>query len=245
MISLIRSQPAIPIFWGKNQAGMQAIEECSEKIKWDGAEAGPEEFWLSAMGVSLPLAEAFASAGYHKQIVNRLTEPFQMIKTVITATEFANFFHLRNHEAAQPELRELARCMLEALSKSEPIVRTRTETVSEKEYHLPYVGEEERHTLALEDLIIISTARCAAVSYRNEDYPLEKCKEVYNRLIGGDRIHASALEHVGRVMLLSKDTEFLELEEGVSHSDRDRNLWSGNFKGWIQYRKLIAGESVW
>jgi hypothetical protein len=245
MLALIRGQPAVPIFWGKNQAGMQAVEECSEKIKWKGGKATPEKFWLSAMDGSLSEAEAFAIAGYHKQVVNRLTEPFQMIKVVVTATEFANFFHLRLHEAVQPELRELARCMKEALSKSKPMLRVRGEITSEKEYHLPYVSEEERHTLKIEDLIVVSVARCAAISYRNEDYPLEKCKEVYSRLIGGDRIHGSALEHIARSMFVSKDPEFLELEEGVTHSDRNKDLWSGNFKGWIQYRKLLMGECVW
>ena len=32
-------------------------------------------------------------------------------------------------------------------------------------------------------------------------------------------------------------------QEGISHADRGGNLWSGNFKGWIQYRKLIKGEN--
>jgi hypothetical protein len=32
-------------------------------------------------------------------------------------------------------------------------------------------------------------------------------------------------------------------EPGITHMDKDFNLWSGNFKGWIQYRKLINGEN--
>ena len=32
-------------------------------------------------------------------------------------------------------------------------------------------------------------------------------------------------------------------EGGITHMDREFNLWSGNLKGFIQYRKLIPGEN--
>jgi hypothetical protein len=34
-------------------------------------------------------------------------------------------------------------------------------------------------------------------------------------------------------------------EEGITHSDRAGNLWSGNFKGWVQYRQLIPNNACW
>jgi thymidylate synthase ThyX len=203
-------------------------------------------------------------------------EPFQMIKTVVTATEYDNFYWLRNHSMAQPEIQELARCMLEAQKMSIPVKRTfllsldkvnipdhikdmmpmekisiEMDKLEKKSYHLPYVSEEEREKYDLEDCIKIAVARCAAVSYRNEDYPLEKCREVYNRLIADDRKHSSAMEHVAQVMFQKSVKNIKDMKNtlftvpGISHMDKNMNLWSGNFKGWIQHRKLIEGECCW
>ena len=187
-----------------------------------------------------------------------------MMKTIVTATELYNFFWLRNDVAADPTLQELARCMKEAYDSSKPRV------LSEDHWHLPYVNSRyygltgERifdingEDLTIEDAIKVSAARCAAVSFRNEDYGLEKCREVYDRLVGDERKHASALEHQARPIKEMDNvpkgsnypTEMINVPEwaeswepGVSHSDRSGQLWSGNFKGWIQYRKLISGEN--
>jgi hypothetical protein len=80
------------------------------------------------------------------------------------------------------------------------------------------------------------------------DYGLEKCQQVYERLVGDDRKHASALEHQATPMAphrhaLYNDIDPFTWQVGVSHMDKDYVLWSGNFKGWIQHRKLIPGEN--
>lgn len=249
MHSLIEKRPAVPVSWGKNQAGMQAYEECTTLVKWNGMELSGRDAWLKARDGALQASDALAEAGYHKQIVNRITEPFQMIKTVLTATELANFFYLRDHHMAQPEIRELAKCMLEVLRVSKPILRSREGNASAKDwYHLPYLSDQEREQHSLDDIVKISVARCAAVSFRNEDYPVEKCREVYDRLVGGNPKHSSALEHAALVMerracIISGQT--LIFENGVSHVGKDGEQWSGNFRGWIQQRKLLPGESVW
>jgi len=254
MTELIRSRPAMPVFWGKNQTGMQAYEELDPSkscVEIGGMRMTPAVAWVTGMDHALEVSEALAEAGFHKQIVNRITEPYQMIKTVVTATEYANFFHLRNHHMAQPEIRELAKCMLEALEKSIPVKRG-WGGYTKDAYHLPYVSDDERRQYPIEDLIKMSVARCAAVSYRNEDYTLDKSKEVYARLIDGDRKHSSALEHVASVMksekasAISANVEIvIDIEEGVSHIDMEGRQWSGNFKGWVQHRKMLKDECVW
>jgi hypothetical protein len=133
------------------------------------------------------------------------------------------------------------------------------------EWHLPYIditrdpvtnirgyciaglGHIETVPVTLEEAIKISCARCAAVSYRNEGYGVAKSIEVYDRLVGGDRKHASAFEHCGTPMQYdgaehNVDRNPITWQEGVTHMDRDSKFWSGNFQGWIQYRKLIPGE---
>jgi len=272
MLQIIRETPAIPVYWGRNQAGMQANTENDEPVLYEGEKYDILSFWHKAKESAIGFFSSLSDANYHKQITNRIVEPFQMIKTVVTATEYDNFFWLRNDKMAQPEIQELARCMLEVRKLSVPVKRsyvvemTKINTLPEivkvkiqsemlrlekDSYHLPYVSDVEREKYDIHDCIIIAVARCAAVSYRNEDYPLEKCKEVYNRLIVDARKHSSAMEHVAQVMNRESIDSNIDMKNlfasmpGLSHIDSNMKLWSGNFQGWIQHRKLIEGECCW
>jgi hypothetical protein len=232
--------------------------------------------WQEAQDRAVEMAEAFYEAGYHKQVYNRLIEPFQFMKTVMTATEWNNFFYLRVDGAADPTIDELARCMKEAREQSEPLL------IHAGEYHLPYVHRErddggtmryfidetlkgigcQELDLDLETAIKVSCARTCAVSFRNVDYGVEKCRDVYdNKLLGQDKIHGSALEHVATPMeeghysydchtdgldpwnSINVPSEPRSWQEGITHVDRKGNLWSAKFKNWIQHRKTIAGEN--
>lgn len=218
-----------------------------------------EVAWEFAGFLNTQMSGQFHKAGYHKQVYNRLTEARQIMKTVISGTEWANFFWLRHHDAADPSLEHLAHCMWMAMQASQPT------TLQPGEWHLPYVdtvrgadgklyyGEQSGFVgriqpwYELEDAIKISCARSAAVSFRNSDYGLAKSLEVYGRLVGDERKHASAFEHCATPMARAEMTypDFVEWkwEPGVSHMDIEGNLWSGNLKGFIQYRKLIPGEN--
>ena len=100
MIAAVREEPAMPIFWGKNQSGMAAREE----IVGD-ARVRAETEWRRALDNALETAEQLSSSevDLHKQLVNRILEPFAWITVIITATEWANFFTQRLHADAQPE----------------------------------------------------------------------------------------------------------------------------------------------
>jgi hypothetical protein len=261
-----------PVRFGANQGGMQDKGEDYDEVIDIGPSMGlsrpftalPKTAWAHAKEIAISIASAFFKAGYHKQVYNRLLEPYQMMKTVISATEWDNFFWLRDDDAADPTLRELARVMREAREASKP------EMLKTGEWHLPYIdvwrdkdgnrchgidAEAEIH-VTLEQAIKVSCARCAAVSYRNEGYGLEKSIEVYDRLVGSDKKHASAFEHCatpvreygfydGVFGKYESNKAFVPFtwEEGITHVDRQGNLWSGNLKGFIQYRKLIPGEN--
>lgn len=264
-----------PVRFGANQTGMQdkgedyeAQVDCGPVLGFSHPfMLGPKDAWNVGQQQALKLSKAFYEAGYHKQVYNRRTEADQMMKTVISGTEFANFFWLRHHEAADPTLAELARCMYEAATKSKPI------ELHPGEWHLPYIGRwfrgaprgvlcyyiedenGEKEFLTLEEAKIVSAARCAAVSFRNVDYDLEKSKSVYERLLGDERKHGSAFQHQGTPV---QDTKYagsqlfhenapdyaISWEEGITHADREGQLWSAQFRGWIQLRKLIPGENV-
>ncbi|HXP94857.1 MAG TPA: FAD-dependent thymidylate synthase, partial [Candidatus Binatia bacterium] len=151
MILAVRNEPAMPIFWGKNQSGMAARSEISRQAQ----ELAIEE-WQRALLNALAAAERLSESDIdlHKQLVNRLLEPFAWITVIITATEWANFFTQRCHPDAQPEIQTIANEMLAAFRQSQPV------PVSIGAWHLPLIQEDER-SLPTEMLKKISVARCA------------------------------------------------------------------------------------
>lgn len=228
----------------------------------------PEDAWELAKTDALFWSEAFYKAGFAKQVFNRLSESHQMMKVVCSATELSNLYWLRDDVAADPTIAELARVMKQAQYESAGMILYPGEyhlpyvgRYRDEDGVLHY-GDDitcEGHVVdgikySLKDAIKVSAARCAAISFRNIDYDLKKCLEVHERLVGDERKHSSAMEHQSSPMrpfygdiytghYENDPTASDTWEDGVSHVDRQGNLWSGNFKGWIQYRKLIPGEN--
>lgn len=241
MIEQVRASPAMPCHWGKNQPGMQAKEELLEinKLEVKGE-------WRLAANNAADSAEFMVDEGAHKQIVNRILEPFQTMKTVVTATEWENFYWLRNHEDAQPEIKRLAEVMLEAVRESAAV------NLKVGEWHVPYYGEgywKHGDNYLVEDALAISASCCAQVSYRLLDDGIEKARMVYKRLVESSPVHASPFEHQASPMeypktdgFCSDDTQEGLWQDGVTHMDKEYNFWSGNFQGWAQYRQMIPNN---
>jgi len=247
MIEQVRTSPAQPVHWGKNQPGMQAKEELEGNVKFT-----VEQEWKRVAGYSAQCASVMNNLGAHKQIVNRILEPFQTMKTVVTATEWENFYWLRNHEDAQPEIRRLAEVMLEAVSYSSAV------TLEAGDWHTPYFNGafgtgcwiSKADTDSLEDALAISSSCCAQVSYRLLDDSIEKARMVYKRLVESSPVHASPFEHQASPMgttsglygFNNDEVPHDYWEDGVTHMDSGYKFWSGNFQGWIQHRQLIPNN---
>jgi hypothetical protein len=232
VIQQVESDPACPIHWGKNQPGMQAGEEvqCKNLAQW---------LWEQAAGRAVWSTKELLQRNVHKQITNRLLEPFQFIKVIVTATEWDNFFNLRIHPDAQPEIQELARCIKIAQDKVEP------DELVPGQWHLPYITKEEfEGPIPERYLKLASAGRCARVSYLNHDKSRSNafvCAELAKKLLIAG--HLSPFEHQARPMDIKNNIKNnlhpWEWEQGVTHIDRESNFWSGNFKGWIQYRQTL------
>lgn len=244
MIEQVRLSPAMPVHWGKNQPGMQAKEELTG-CDLDATQSD----WLVAARAAASIAERMSNYGAHKQIVNRILEPFQMMKTVLTATEFDNFFWLRKHADAQPEIKVLAEKMWEALQESNPVA------LEAGDWHTPYFGAGywlKDCGVPLYDALAISSSCCAQVSYRLLDDSLEKARDIFKKLVESKPVHASPFEHQATPMKVVTWPEYCDPsvwldveEEGITHADRQGHYWSGNFKSWIQHRQLIPENACW
>lgn len=225
LIQDVLDDPAMPIHWGKNQRGMWAGEECSAQVElYDPLpvdiyyKVSREDAWLEARDNAISIARAFSQAGYHKQIVNRLLEPFCHINVVCTATEWSNFFALRDHPGAQPEIQVLALAMKQAMAESTP------QLLRAGEWHLPYVKS------SLKQFVPISVARCARVSYLTQDGKepnIDQDLALYDRLVGSEPIHASPAEHQAT-------------PDAPDEGSKQPHLW-GNLRGWCQYRRMLLG----
>lgn len=221
MIEQVRTDPAAPYVWTTNKPGMQGDVVTDPELiaKYD-------QMWIEAANQAADNAEVLMGEGLHKQVVNRILEPFQWISVIVTATEWANWFELRNHKDADPTIKRLAEVMLAAMEASEP------KHLIAGEWHLPYVSKEEKSALPIATLVKISAARCARVSYLTHDgaFPdVDKDIALYERLVGSRPLHASPIEHQARVINLNND------EIGLN----------GNFSPlWVQHRKLLETERL-
>lgn len=236
MLERIINDPVLPVWWGKNQAGMQAKEELDLESR-----VAAIKLWLEARDLMVQKAEEMALLNVHKQIINRITEPWMFITVLMTATEHDNWWALRCHPDAQPEIKWVADDMYRQYKENVP------QLLEPGEWHLPLVmgltqeqndddticdvwdyvrdtfgdvsGNTER---VVEILKKISTGRCARVSYLTHDGKRDFQEDIklHDRLLESN--HWSPFEHAAEAL--------------------DEARWLGNFVGWKQYRKFFNQE---
>lgn len=205
------ADPVIPLFWGENRKGMSATKELplAERTECEAQ-------WLELRDEAVRAARRLMQIGAHKQIANRLLEPFMWVDVVATATDWSNFFALRCDKHAQPEIQKLAVMMARALRDSKPI------RLYPAMWHLPFVTPDELASIDDNVLLKLSVARCARTSYLAFDgkKPSIKADTKLHDDLGGDG-HWSPFEHQAAAQY-------------AQHYNR-----SGNFLGWDQYRQQL------
>lgn len=214
-IQWVIDNPAIPLAFTKNKAGMQGGDALAN-VEHEKA----KEAWLLGRDEAVKVATSLANLEVHKQYANRVLEPYAHITVVCTATDFANFFALRCHEMAQPEIHALADLMYSLYTSNAP---TR---LTAGQWHLPFT-ENLQGAWNTQNAIEASVARCARVSYLNhegKESTYDEDKALYDRLIGQTPIHASPAEH--QAMATTAE------------------IRSGNFNGWIQFRQTLDHQNI-
>jgi thymidylate synthase ThyX len=215
MREAVLENPYLPIYWGRNEAGMQATAELNEtEIELCKYEL------LLARDHMVKVCDRLWHIGMHKQDINRYLEPWAWTTQILTSTHWSNFFALRTHKDAHPAFRKVARRMYLQYKKSVP------QRLDYGEWHLPFTDEEDYNEYCLADVIKISVARCARLSYNTFDGVRDATKdfELHEKLSGGFPKHMSPFGHQGYPQRIP--------------------IWSGNFWGWNQLRKQIVGEHI-
>ena len=234
-----------PAQWLKNRPGMMAKKEEIEKTE------RAEEIWSNIIEACKTGSELLSELGLHKQWTNRPNDWHNVAKGVLSGTDWNNFIWLRDDEAAQPEFQELAHNISGLLKSNKP------EILGEDEWHVPYVVNTKKdgvmayfdqsgRQLTVDDAIKLSSSCCAQVSYRNLDQSLEKALDIYEKLLGMPKKHASPFEHVATpIRLRTEPWNPLTWQDGITHVRKNGWLCSGNLRGWVQYRQLIPHHTNW
>jgi hypothetical protein len=193
-----------------------------------------DAIWHEALGNCAWYAQRLHRLGLHKQDCNRILEPFAWVTQIVTATRrsWNNYWSLRCHHAADPNIRTLARLSYLKALQSRPVPLTYGQ------WHLPFVPLDEQMAFRFEanaptplpPLIHKSIARCAWVSYDRPDRAAaeEDYERVVAKLLSERPVHASPAE--AQATPLSRATAFAMPQ------------LKSNLDGWLQARKLIAFE---
>lgn len=263
MLEMVKKDPFIPIRWMKEHKGMQGTEYWTEEESKDLI-----SWWLKARDEACLNAQILNTTGVTKQVCNRLLEPFMWHTCICTGTDWENFFALRAHPEAEIHIQELAHRMLEAYNESSPKQLKpgewhipfgdmfdkpffKTENFNYglvKWIPAPEVDGEWVNEWLQNQKVMVATARCARVSYLNfegnDDYEVDF--KLYDRLLSSG--HMSPFEHCAMCMdEVTYNENFMEQSipnwfGGDDNTTVTRGV-SGNLRGFIQLRKLLAGEN--
>ena len=211
-VKLVWKDMAMPIHWGKKKRGMQADGEIGRKRR----EVAKFVWSFTGMLVSVMVLFLYM-LGLHKQVANRMLEPWTHIEVIMTTTKLANWFTLRDHPDAQPEIQHLAYLMRKALEQSVP------QQLTWNQWHAPYVEPDLFKKFGIRAALRISASCCAQVSFRKLDASLDKANNLVKRFLENDVVHASPFEHAAQAC---------------------KDGGSGNFTGtnWYQLRHKLETE---
>lgn len=216
MIRRVIETPASPMWWGANEKGMQAHGEVADK-------ALAQELWHEARGNAIIDADRLNNAGLHKQIVNRVLEPYSHLTAVVTTAlpGLLNMFAQRAHRDAQPEFQVLAYRALKVYLNSSPT------QLNWGDWHAPQF-DGVAWTDDITTNLRMAVAHCARTSYLNHAgvFSIEDDLRLFHDLVDGK--HWSPLEHVAQAI--------------ESDHSRTPRLRSNFGPYWLQLRKCYPQE---
>lgn len=233
MIERVLKDPFISSYWGKNQSGMQAHSELGPTTKFIA-----QKLWTWSRFIAVAIVWILMKLDVHKQLGNRLLEPWLWHTVIVTSTEWENFFGLRLDPNAQPDMRMAAMEMDKAMRGSTP------NQLRNGEWHLPLVNDYVKlcyEGFSDDDIVKISVGRCARVSYLTHDGKRDPQADIdlADRLLKAG--HMSPFEHAARPMTQEECDNDYSTGASLSLAFPEFSF-CGNFRGWVQYRKTLPNE---
>lgn len=262
-VSKLSEQPILFPDFRENQPGMQPGAPLS------GAKAiRARQLWEEAARACLAAAGAMSikdGPNVHKQYANRMLEWFGSIEVVVSSTEWANFFALRDHEDAQEQIRLLAQGMKHEYTCADPV------QLGYGEWHLPFIRPEDdelvQEFLAGLDYDLNAEAAWGnrgptlemfdAAEFAFRDLPASMDPEIKVKLVisAARCARASYMNFRGDTEIGQDYATFMKLvgsqpvhASPLEHQARPASSaeggWRcGNFVGWQQFRKFVPGEA--
>jgi hypothetical protein len=212
MLARVLESPAEPVAWPAEQKGMSGGAELEGRYLWDAQAMWRDIRRYTDVRIAAYLeSHPDKSTRLHKSLINRRLEPDLWHTVIVSSTEWQNFFALRCHPSAQPEIRVAAEQMKEAYYDSAPSL------VDWDAWHMPLLTPEDDVENKEIDWRKVSAARCARVSYLQHSGVRDVAEDLalYERLATAVPSHRSPMEHVAKPAV------------GTS---------LGNFEGWHQLR---------
>jgi thymidylate synthase ThyX len=253
----VLNDPFVPISIGANQKGMQAGAELEG---WRRTVA--INTWKLARYPMVLASWILDKVGAHKQVVNRIVEPWTWTQQIVTCTDLKNVFKLRNHTDAEPHFHELARQMQAQVELVERIYNTdlfeihhqivtgthynvalgagiyTVQILKPGEWHMPFIDEKDTTyrrtpTIGMPDATFNTNVEVL------KRVSTARCARVsYYLPENGQRSDASRdLELCGR---LSSSGHWSPFEHVATPTADD--TYFGNFRSWKQYRKEFEEE---
>lgn len=238
LLEEVEQRPFVPDFWGMNDKGMSPNQQIDDRDTPHAKAA-----WLEARNAAVAAANKLIGLGVHKQTANRLLEPFVWHKVIVSATDWANFLALRTAPEAQHEIRQTALAIKAAIEASVP------RPCLSDDWHMPLLSDAERYQKRHRTFwCMVSAARCARVSYLRHDTFRDSYEGVRDDYALAKRLasagHYSPFEHVARPLPHDQRKLLSKLLPSGSEDGDAFNI-SGNYRGWIQLRKMFPLEHDW
>lgn len=195
----VENDPYVPWRWPVNGKGMVPTGYVERP---DRRAENAQNQWFKGLHHAFYVHKEMENGpGIHKEVTNRLLEPWMWTEVLITATEWQNFLRQRAHPAAQDPIRAAAECVQALLQQHVPTQRGTL--------HLPYVTDEERRRYNGFALMLASARRCRRVSYLKQGVAVDVLEDAKAGLSGlmEDPPHLSPYEHIA-VSALGKCANF-------------------------------------
>lgn len=266
-IANVKNVPYVPETFNTRVKGMGVGEAFSAEEQQEAANV-----WLWARDQMAIAASQLNDMNVDKSRANRLLEPFMWHKAIITSTEWTNFYALRCPPGEKPdtdfpaqlEFQQTAILMRRAMQASTPTL------LEDGEWHLPMITEHEKENIALaretahseeafwttmQTWLLIASRRLARVSFdkHTDTEPVGVSITKAGDLTSSG--HFSPTEHLATPITNKmvadpdiNDTLMMPASAAIAYANTlalpsPAKIWSGNLRGFLQFRKLFPYES--